>query len=146
MRERENLPAYAHHNNKLHEEGFFYRGTVLVIESDRALRELMDLSLKRLGFLVRTSEEPSEILSILEMEKPQVVLLDLFLLGYSSLELLRQIKDSGLLEHTRVIVISAFGFMEVLQQAIILGAADFVVKPFDMDVLAAKVLRGLTAL
>ncbi|NPV84684.1 MAG: response regulator [Anaerolineae bacterium] len=106
----------------------------------------MDLSLKRLGFLVRTSEEPSEILSILEMEKPQVVLLDLFLLGYSSLELLRQIKDSGLLEHTRVIVISAFGFMEVLQQAIILGAADFVVKPFDMDVLAAKVLRGLTAL
>jgi two-component system response regulator (stage 0 sporulation protein F) len=118
-------------------------GAVLVVEADRVLVDLLQLSLTRSGFLVRATGNPADIPVLMEEIHPQVILLDLFMPGWNGLEVLDEMKQMGFLTDSRVIVITSFGFREVLQQAILQGAVDFVVKPFDIDVLLDKVNKYL---
>jgi DNA-binding NtrC family response regulator len=126
-------------DNKKHHSN----GAVLVVEADRVLVDLLQLSLTRTGFLVRATGNPADIPVLMEEIHPQVILLDLFMPGWNGLEVLDEMKQMGFLAESRVIVITSFGFREVLQQAILQGAVDFVVKPFDIDVLLDKVNKYL---
>lgn len=113
--------------------------SVLLVEEDRALADLMTLSLKRLGYKVFAADKPSDAIARLEETRPWLVVLDLFLPGWNGLDLLDIMRKAGWLEETRVLIVSAMGFIEVIQQALLLGAADFLVKPLDMELFIQKI-------
>jgi len=114
---------------------------ILIVEDDRVVAELVTLILERSGFSVSKASRFVEAMSLIESIRPKLVLLDLFLPGWSGLDLLEEMKRSGLLSKTKVLIISALGYREVVQQAIMLGADDFLVKPFDMEMLTDKVKK-----
>jgi DNA-binding response OmpR family regulator len=114
---------------------------VLLVEDDRVLTDLIKLTLGRAGFIVQTTNKSDEVLNLIDELKPTLVLLDLFLPGCNGLDLLEKMNQERKLDNTPVIIISAYGFMEVLQQAILMGAKDFIVKPFNSDLLLMKVDR-----
>jgi two-component system chemotaxis response regulator CheY len=119
--------------------------SILLIEEDRIVADLVSLTLERMGYKVKVTSKPSEILTLMAEVKPRLVLLDIFLPGWNGLDLLRDMKRAGWLKTSKVLVLSALGFREVVQQAVMLGASDFLMKPFDVDVLVEKVEKTINA-
>lgn len=117
--------------------------TVLVVEDDRALRDLMEFMLTRRGYAVLTAADGVEALELIRATPPQAILLDILLPQMNGLELMRQLQAEAAAPAVPIIVISALGFREVVQQAIAAGAHDFLLKPFDMRLLADKLSRVL---
>jgi DNA-binding NtrC family response regulator len=114
---------------------------VLLLEEDRVLADLIQISLKRRGFKVVATADPSEMEEWINKINPLVVLIDLFLSGTNGLKLLETLKGSGILNKRKVIVISAYSFVEIVQQAIQMGVVDFVIKPVNVDLLVQKIIK-----
>lgn len=117
---------------------------VLVAEADRMQRDLIGLVVQRLGGELITAGDGERALELIREQAPDVVLLDVFLPRRNGLDILRQIPTRDL-DRMLVIIISAMGFPEVVQQAIDLGSRDFLVKPIQPDQLEAR-LRQLIAI
>jgi DNA-binding response OmpR family regulator len=116
--------------------------TVLIVEADPVQKDIIRLALSRLGWQVSVTADAGEARSLIAEEAPDLLILDTFLPGIHGLDLLRQMKTDRLLEATDVVVISAFGFQEIVRQAIQLGARDFLVKPLDVDLFLDR-MKGL---
>ena len=114
---------------------------VLVVEEDRALADLIRVSLRRHGFNVSVVFDIDDLDHQIDRFDPMVILLDLFLPGTNGLDLLALLKRSGKLNRRHVILISAYGFTEVIEQSVEVGAVDFVIKPVNVDVLVQKVMK-----
>lgn len=98
----------------------------------------MRLALTRLQWQVTWTADAAEARSLVAEKAPDLLILDTFLPGINGLDLFRQMKADHLLDTTEVVVISAFGFQEIVKQAIQLGARDFLVKPIDVDQFLAR--------
>ncbi|MCL4559588.1 MAG: response regulator [Chloroflexi bacterium] len=116
--------------------------TVLLCESDPVQRDLIGLALRRLGLQVIIAQSQSEAGGLIARYSPALVLLDLFLPGGGGLDLIRDIKQKGA-QSPGVIVVSALGFTEVVEQAVAAGARDFLVKPVNPDFLVERVQAAL---
>jgi len=111
----------------------------VVVEDDAATRSLIGLGLGRAGYEVLTTSDSSKALEILEKKKTAVLVLDTYLPQINGLDLLRRMKAERLIHGTIVIMISAYGFQEVVQQAIGAGAHAFLMKPVDIDLLLERI-------
>lgn len=118
---------------------------LLVIEDDPAIRRLLRVTLERAGHAVAEASSAREAMSLLPIEKPQVVLLDLGLPDRDGLELVQLIKSRTGNEgpQATLIVVSARDATEEKVAALDLGADDYLVKPFDSEELLARVRAGL---
>ncbi len=110
----------------------------LVVESDATQRALISMGLSRMGCTVCSARDSAEARSLLEEKRPALLVLDTYLPKINGIDLLRQFKSAQLLGKCVVIMISAYGFEEVVQQAIQAGAQDFLVKPIDVDLLIQR--------
>jgi CheY-like chemotaxis protein len=115
---------------------------VLIAEEEKTVADLFSLSLREMGCQVRVTSREAQIRDGIIRWKPDMLLLDLFLPGCSGLDLLREFKTLGvhLGRPFPILVISAFGFREVVEQAHALGAVDFILKPVDLDNFRQKAL------
>ncbi|WBO22968.1 response regulator [Sphingomonas abietis] len=113
---------------------------LLVIEDDAAIRRLLRVTLERAGHVVAEASSAREAMSLLPIEKPEVVLLDLGLPDRDGLELVQLIKSQA---QATLIVVSARDATEEKVAALDLGADDYLVKPFDSEELLARVRAGL---
>jgi len=112
--------------------------TVLLAETDPALRDLISLGLQRQGYVVTTAQSRDDILAGFQGEPPHYLLLNLLLPNANGIDILKMLQEKHLLMATIVIVITSMGFPEVVENAIQAGATDFVVKPFPIEVLLEK--------
>lgn len=113
---------------------------IMVIEDDPAIRRLLRVTLERAGHAVAEAATAREGLSLLGIEKPQVVLLDLGLPDRDGLELVQLIKAQA---QATLIVVSAREATAEKVAALDLGADDYLTKPFDTEELLARVRAGL---
>ena len=120
-------------------------GMILLAEGDPVLRDLIVAALGRLfpGCQMITAGNGQEALALAGRHRPQLLLIDLLLPQLNGLEVMRQVRDQTRGDPAPIIAISALGFHEVVQQAVSAGAVDFLVKPFDVNLLASKVQRAL---
>ena len=116
---------------------------ICIIEPDALLADYMSMILDEFGFKIDVLHDKSEIKQYIVKSIPRLYLIDVFLPEWNGLELISQLKELGILSKTRVIMVSAFGFQEVVQQAILNGASDFILKPFDKETLLKKVKTQL---
>jgi two-component system OmpR family response regulator len=122
-----------------------YSQRVLIAEDDKVIADLLSLTLQEMGCHVKITSQEDKIRTGIIQWKPDLVLIDLFLPGCSGLDLLREFIKIGekLKRPIPILVISALGFREVVEQAKELGAADFILKPIDMDVFRQKAMSFL---
>jgi urea transport system substrate-binding protein len=109
---------------------------VLVVEDDADLRELTALVLTAAGFLVTLAANGREALRHLERGLPDLVLLDMRMPVMDGWEFARQFRDRHG-QVTPIVVVTAA--QEAATRAAEVGAAGYVSKPFDIDVLVAAV-------
>ena len=115
------------------------RAHVLVVEDDRATREMLARYLQGKGYQVTTAEDGHDALNRLEDVTFDLVVLDLMMPGVNGHEVLRRMRKTPALKKTPVIVASAAAAPEDIERALALGADDYVTKPFDLRLLAARV-------
>jgi len=114
---------------------------VLVIEDDRLLGDGIQKGLAQAGFAVDWVQDGSQGEAALKAEHFAAVVLDLGLPKLSGLDLLRQLRAQG--NPVPVLILTARDAIEDRVKGLDSGADDYVVKPFDLDELAAR-LRALT--
>ena len=116
------------------------RVRVLAVDDDPSdLRYIRDTLIKE-GYAPVVTGDPGETLSLVESEKPALVLLDLVLPGADGIELMKEILDAA---DVPVIFLSAYGRDELIATAFGMGAADYVVKPFSPTELSARIAAAL---
>jgi two-component system KDP operon response regulator KdpE len=113
---------------------------ILVVEDDPHIRRLVRAALQRVGHAVSEATSAREGLSLLDIEKPNAVLLDLGLPDRDGIELIQIIRARS---SAGVIVISAREDTAEKVAALDLGADDYLTKPFDTEELLARIRTAL---
>jgi two-component system, OmpR family, alkaline phosphatase synthesis response regulator PhoP len=115
------------------------KNTILVIDDERELVELITYNLQKEGFLVRSAFDGESVLSIAIAEKPDLIILDLMLPGIDGLDVCRMLrKDSGT-SLIPIIMLTAKTSESDRVVGLELGADDYVTKPFSPRELGARV-------
>ena len=114
--------------------------TVLVVDDEPAVRESLRMLLKR-EYSVDTAESVESALGAISASAPDLILLDVVMPGRSGLDLLPELQELGL--DIPVVVLTATNTVAVAVEAMKLGAADFVTKPFELEGLRIKVAQIL---
>jgi len=112
---------------------------VLVVEDDGALREALSDTLQLAGYSVVSAADGSSALDILAKHKMDIVVSDVQMQPMDGNALLKQIKKEY--PTLPVVLITAYGTVEKAVSAMHEGAADYLVKPFEADVLVNVVDR-----
>lgn len=113
---------------------------VLVVDDDETIRDTLYELLSEV-YVCQTAETAEKALARLEADSYDVVLTDISMPGLSGLELLGHIRQKY--SETPVIIISGIGDQEHAQGLIRLGAFDFLLKPFSLEVVEKSVARAV---
>ncbi|TBL81553.1 response regulator transcription factor [Paenibacillus thalictri] len=113
---------------------------ILLVEDDQEIRELIRLYLRSGGFQVISAVSGEEGLRLLEEEKPELVLLDIYLPGIDGFEVCKAIRK---MSNVPIIFISCRKDSDDIVQGLELGGDDYIVKPFDPVVVVARVQANL---
>ncbi|MCB2230923.1 response regulator transcription factor [bacterium] len=115
------------------------RQSILVVEDEEDIRELINYNLTREGFQVEAVATGEDALQSLKKTTPDLVLLDLMLPGVDGLEVCRRLKNNAGTSSVPVVIVTAKGEEADVVTGLELGADDYVIKPFSPRVLLARV-------
>jgi DNA-binding response OmpR family regulator len=111
---------------------------VLIVEDDKAIARVLRDNLQYEGFAVDWSETGGDVLQRIQQRPPDLILLDLMLpQGVDGFELCRSLAQTK--AHIPVIIMSARNRREDRVRGLTLGADDYIVKPFALDELLARI-------
>lgn len=113
--------------------------TVLVVDDEESILELVELHLRKEGLGVYTAGSGEEALQVLRTHQVDLVILDLMLPGINGLEVCRRMKASEASARIPVLMLSARSDETDIVVGLELGADDYVTKPFVPKVLVARV-------
>lgn len=116
---------------------------VLIVESEAMQRDLMQLALQRGGYEVVATNQSTKVRDLVIRHRPDLMILDMFMPKLNGLDLLKLLRSEGLIAGMAIIGISSLAFREIVHQAAVLGVSDFIIKPFDMEMLLERVNQVL---
>jgi two-component system response regulator MprA len=113
---------------------------ILVVDDDPAVRSSLDRALRLEGYEVETAADGPAALQVLSLGSPDAVILDLGLPGLDGLAVCRRLRSAG--DDTPVLMLTARDAVDDRVQGLDAGADDYLVKPFALAELLAR-LRAL---
>jgi len=115
------------------------KGSILVVDDERGVRELLQTVLNPY-WEVHTATDGQEALQFIEKEQVDLVTLDLKMPRISGMEVLREIRK--IKADIDVVIITGFGTITNIVEAIRYGAVDIIPKPFDLAEIISTVRRS----
>ena len=113
--------------------------TLLLIEDDKNIRELVAYNLEQEGFRILTAPRGDSGLETALRELPQLIILDLMLPGLDGLEVCKALKQNEKTRLTPIIMLTAKGTESDKVVGLELGADDYITKPFSPRELVARI-------
>jgi two-component system phosphate regulon response regulator PhoB len=113
--------------------------TILLIEDEQDLLELLRYNLEREGYTVRAVTTGEDGLKQVRRDPPALILLDLMLPGMDGLEVCRSLKGRDETASVPIIMLTAKGEEQDVVRGLEMGADDYVPKPFSPRVLLARI-------
>jgi putative nucleotidyltransferase with HDIG domain len=117
------------------------KGPVLIVDDETTICSILARTLSREGFVCSTAGSGEAALSLLRQRKFDIVISDLRMAGISGLELLKRCRAEY--PHVAFLIVTAVDDVEVGIEAMKLGAADYIVKPFQIQAVRRTVERAL---
>lgn len=114
---------------------------VLVVDDQFGIRVLLQEVLSREGYAVLLAPNGRTALELVQAERPDLILLDMKIPGMDGLEILHNIRKLGM--DTKVMMMTAYGELDLIQEAMEMGALSHFTKPFDIDELRQAVKAHL---
>lgn len=115
--------------------------TILVVDDKEQMREVLRKFLAAEGYKVQTAASATEALTHIESTRFDLILSDIRMPGIDGVELLKRVRARD--REAIVILMTAFGSIEAAINAIKLGAADYVSKPFEVEDVLLRIKRAL---
>src|SRR6266540_6853749 len=115
--------------------------TILIVDDEPNMRWVLGRALEQAGYTIYGAGGGEEAASLLLREAIDLVLLDLKLKGEDGLTILRRLRERQ--PDLVVIMLTAYGTVPTAVEAMQLGAADFLRKPFDVEEVTFKIARAL---
>jgi DNA-binding response OmpR family regulator len=112
---------------------------ITIVDDDRDTRELLAAALEEEGFDVTMAANGLRLIASLQLHRPHVILLDVNMSWIDGFELCRAVKKNELFRDIPVIFISGRADPEDKRHGLEVGAADYFVKPLDMDKLVKRI-------
>jgi DNA-binding response OmpR family regulator len=114
---------------------------ILIIEDDPSILRGLDLNLSMEGYKLRTATDGEEGLRIARTERPDLLIVDVMLPRLGGLELIRELRKED--PEMPILILSAKGQEADKVAGLALGADDYVVKPFGLKELLARISAAL---
>ncbi|WP_458120544.1 response regulator [Paenibacillus sp. Z6-24] len=114
---------------------------ILIVDDQNGIRILLVELFSNEGYQMFQAANGKAALEVVEQEVPDLVLLDMKIPGMDGLEILRHIKSTHPQIH--VIMMTAYGELDIIQKARDLGAIGHFTKPFDIDEMRKAVDQAL---
>ncbi|MGI5875671.1 MAG: sporulation transcription factor Spo0A [Dethiobacteria bacterium] len=114
---------------------------ILIADDNREFNELLsEYFMKEEGMkVVGNAFNGMEVLELIEKEKPDIVLLDIIMPHLDGIGVLEKLWEKDFSPRPKVIMLTAFGHENITQKAVELGASYYILKPFNLDILAERV-------
>ncbi len=114
---------------------------VLIVDDEIGIQNLLSRVLKSEGYDVRVAGSGDEALELIREDQPELVLCDIKMPGKDGIETLAEIKEYA--SEIEVVMLTAHSTVETAVEAMKLGAADYLKKPFDVDELKIVIEKTL---
>lgn len=115
--------------------------TIMVIDDQPGIRRLLAEVLQEDGYNVAIAANGYDALNKVKEITPQLILMDMKMPGMDGLETFRELKKAGKAE--RVIMMTAYGELELVKEALNLGAYKYITKPFDINIIKKIVAEAV---
>lgn len=115
------------------------KATILIVEDEPALRELLSLALRRAGYRVEAVADGPAALDWIRDRKPDLILLDVMLPGMDGFAVCQRLRTLWPLRTVPILMLTAMGRIEDKLQGIEAGADDYLTKPVAIPELLARV-------
>ncbi|PJJ98019.1 phosphate regulon transcriptional regulatory protein PhoB [Lysobacteraceae bacterium NML75-0749] len=113
--------------------------TILIVDDEPAIREMVAFALRRENYLVQQAGDAAEALEAINRSAPDLILLDWMLPGGSGLELARRWRRDALAREIPIIMLTARGEEDDRVIGLESGVDDYVIKPFSTRELLARI-------
>ena len=113
--------------------------TILVVEDEPAIQDLIQINLEMGGYRVLTHDNAEDALKHIQLELPDLALLDWMLPGMSGIDLARKLRADARTRNLPIILLTAKGEEEDKLKGLATGADDYMVKPFSLRELEARI-------
>jgi DNA-binding response OmpR family regulator len=117
------------------------RGKILVVDDEEAVGKLLQQWLDDDGYEVAYAQDACEVAGYLEQETFDLVTLDIMMPGMDGLELLDWMRQN--FPDVGVIMATALGNLDTVLAAMRAGAINYMIKPFNMDLVSEEIARGM---
>jgi two-component system phosphate regulon response regulator PhoB len=112
---------------------------ILIVEDEETISHLIEFNLNKEGFKTVVAEDANYAMLLLKDFIPHLIILDLMLPGLQGEDFLRLLKSKNEYKDIAVIILSAKSQESVITKLLSDGADDYIVKPFSVKVLIAKI-------
>jgi len=115
--------------------------SLLVIDNDEGLLELLSFVFRNRGFTVLTARQGADGIALAQAHRPSVIICDIIMDDIHGFEVLRRLRADAELTRAIVVMISAKSYKPDIDRAREMGADDYLVKPFYPEELVSRVER-----
>lgn len=112
---------------------------IVIVDDDRDTREALKEALSSGGYQVAQAPSGLRLISHLQVDRPDLILLDVMMSWIDGFELCRAIKRNAEFRNIPVVFISGRSDPDDVREGLACGAADYFVKPIDLEALIARV-------
>jgi DNA-binding response OmpR family regulator len=116
---------------------------ILVVEDEKQIADMISFKLSNAGHKVVRAPDGEQAMIVATRELPNLILLDVMMPGLGGVEVLRRLKNDPVLRAVPVIMVSAKGHERDVLSGLRGGAVDYIVKPFSLKELSARVELAL---
>ena len=112
---------------------------LLLVQAEPVLAELISFRLELLGYQIELTENGSEAITSMQHELPHLVIVDTVLPECDGIEWIARMRSEFTAEQIPAIVFSLDPSLETVERAILAGAQDYLITPFDPTVMEDKI-------
>jgi DNA-binding response OmpR family regulator len=112
---------------------------IVIAEDDDAIAHMVNMALGDAGFLCLRARGGDEALNMVRMHTPDLLVLDVMMPGMDGLEVAKRLREDVILSKTPILMLTALGSVDNKVEGLEAGADDYLVKPFDLRELSARV-------
>lgn len=110
--------------------------TILVIDDDKGLLRLIEMTLQTRGFIVKTAVDGETGMEMFQQHPPDLIILDVMMPGMDGMEVCKKIREQS---YVPIIFLSARGHVQSRIEGLVSGADDYMLKPFHAQELLARI-------